>query len=71
MFGEIKLIDINLKHESWDSAQRNCSLCIYVWESTDLINWAPERLVKVENDNAGMVWAPDAIWDDEKGSLIL
>lgn len=52
---------------TWDAAQRKGSLSIYIWESTDLINWGSERLVKVENDQAGMVWAPDAIWDASKG----
>lgn len=36
-----------------------------------MINWGTERLVKVENDNAGMVWAPDAIWDPSKGTKTL
>ena len=52
---------------TWDAAQRKGSLSIYIWESTDLINWGSERLIKVEDDEAGMVWAPDAIWDASKG----
>lgn len=38
-----------------------------MWESTDLINWGEERLVVVEDETAGMVWAPEAIWDPEQG----
>jgi hypothetical protein len=51
---------------TWDASQRKGSQSIHIWESTDLINWGTERLVKVEDD-AGMVWAPDAIWDPSKG----
>jgi hypothetical protein len=32
-----------------------------------MISWVNERLVVVENASAGMVWAPEAIWDPEKG----
>ena len=42
-------------------------MSIFVWESTDLINWKNERVVKVEDNVAGMVWAPEAIWDEDKG----
>jgi hypothetical protein len=54
---------------SWDAAQRTGSRGIFVWESTDLINWGNERLVVVEDATAGMVWAPEAIWDPAKGML--
>lgn len=46
---------------------RTGSLGIFVWESTDLVNWTDERLVSVEDDAAGMVWAPDAVWDASQG----
>lgn len=59
--------ELTLRQTTWDASQRKGSLSIYIWESTDLINWGSERLVKVENDEAGMVWAPDAIWDASKG----
>lgn len=39
-----------------------------MWESTDLVNWTNERLVIVEDATAGMVWAPEAIWDPEKSA---
>lgn len=63
LFGQ----NLTLRQTTWDASQRKGSLSIYIWESTDLINWGSERLVKVENDLAGMVWAPDAIWDTSKG----
>lgn len=55
---------------TWDASTRNGSRGIFVWQSTDLINWTDERLPVVENETAGMVWAPDAIWDSDKGQLI-
>ncbi|PGH15614.1 hypothetical protein AJ80_05479 [Polytolypa hystricis UAMH7299] len=63
--------DLHIGKTDWDTAQRHGSLSIFVWESTDLVNWSQERLVKVENDNAGMVWAPDAIWDEEAGQYMV
>ncbi|EHA48891.1 hypothetical protein MGG_00570 [Pyricularia oryzae 70-15] len=55
--------DLDIAKTTWDLAQRNGSRGIFVWESTDLVNWQNERLVTVEDDTAGMVWAPEALWD--------
>ncbi|KAK1759617.1 glycosyl hydrolase [Echria macrotheca] len=63
--------DLNIGKTSWDAAQRTGSRGIYVWESTDLINWTNERLVVVEDNTAGMVWAPEAIWDPSKGQYLV
>ncbi|KAH6842973.1 glycoside hydrolase family 43 protein [Chaetomium sp. MPI-CAGE-AT-0009] len=56
---------------TWDAAQRTGSRGIFVWESTDLVNWGNERLVVVEDATAGMVWAPEAIWDPAKGQYLV
>ncbi|MBS1699415.1 MAG: glycoside hydrolase family 43 protein [Actinobacteria bacterium] len=39
---------------------------LVIWESTDLVTWSGPRLVDVAGaiPNAGMAWAPEAIWDD-------
>lgn len=42
-----------------------------MWESTDLITWKSERLVQVEDKTAGMVWAPEALWDANKGQYLV
>ncbi|KAL2826434.1 hypothetical protein BDW59DRAFT_171827 [Aspergillus cavernicola] len=55
--------DLDIDTTSWDGASRNGSRALFVWESTDLINWTDERLVTVEDETAGMAWAPDAVWD--------
>ncbi|KAF2179814.1 glycoside hydrolase family 43 protein [Zopfia rhizophila CBS 207.26] len=63
--------DLNIGKTTWDAAQRTGSRGIFVWESTDLVNWNNERLVQVEDATAGMVWAPEAIWDAEKGQYLV
>ncbi|KAK7992358.1 arabinosidase [Apiospora saccharicola] len=55
--------DLNIGKTNWDAAQRTGSRGIFVWESIDLVNWGNERLVVVEDSTAGMVWAPEALWD--------
>ena len=56
---------------NWDAAQRTGSRGIFIWESTDLVNWSNERLVVVEDSTAGMVWAPEALWDASQGKPTL
>ncbi|KAE8376953.1 hypothetical protein BDV26DRAFT_305201 [Aspergillus bertholletiae] len=58
--------DLNIGETTWDAAVRTGSRAIYVWESTDLVNWSENTLVTVEDSTAGNVWAPDAIWDPEQ-----
>ena len=50
---------------------RTGSKGILTYESTDLLNWTDERLVVVEESTAGMVWAPDALWDNELGAYFV
>ncbi|WP_180686847.1 family 43 glycosylhydrolase [Streptomyces gossypiisoli] len=56
---------------SWDHVQRHGSKSIMVWESTDLVHWTDQRLVKVSPDNAGNTWAPEAYWDDSLGAYVV
>ncbi|KAK2736586.1 hypothetical protein FQN55_001600 [Onygenales sp. PD_40] len=63
--------DLDIGSTDWDAAQRTGSRSIFVWESEDLVNWGNERLIKVEDDTAGMVWAPEAIWDAEKEQYLV
>ncbi|MDL4839188.1 family 43 glycosylhydrolase [Aquibacillus rhizosphaerae] len=57
--------------KGWDVAQRSGSKSIIVWESTDLVNWSEPRKVEVGLPNAGCVWAPEAIYDEETGEYIV
>ncbi|WAU80443.1 family 43 glycosylhydrolase [Streptomyces sp. Qhu-G9] len=56
---------------SWDDVQRRGSKSIMVWESTDLVHWTDQRLVKVSPDSAGNTWAPEAYWDDRLGEFVV
>lgn len=50
----------------WDAAQRTGSRSIVVWESGDLVDWSEPRSVTVAPATAGDVWAPEAVWDEER-----
>jgi hypothetical protein len=56
---------------NWDASQRTGSKSIMVWESTDLINWTDQRLVKVSPDTAGNTWAPEAYYDDDLNAYVV
>jgi hypothetical protein len=56
---------------SWDQVQRHGSKSIMIWESTDLVHWTDQRLVRVAPDNAGNTWAPEAYWDDSLGEYVV
>ena len=49
----------------------NDSQYIEVFESHDLVNWSPQRHVKVAPDNAGNAFAPEAYWDDSIGAYVV
>ncbi|MET9505148.1 family 43 glycosylhydrolase [Streptomyces sp. NPDC006622] len=55
----------------WDASQRTGSKSIMVWESTDLVNWTDQRLVKVSPDSAGNTWAPEAYYDEQLGAYVV
>ncbi|MFI2433311.1 family 43 glycosylhydrolase [Streptomyces sp. NPDC018693] len=55
----------------WDAAQRTGSKSIMVWESTDLVHWTDQRLVKVSPDSAGNTWAPEAFYDAKLGAYVV
>ncbi|MEU4486843.1 family 43 glycosylhydrolase [Streptomyces purpurascens] len=55
----------------WDASQRTGSKSIMVWESTDLVHWTNQRLVKVSPDSAGNTWAPEAFYDAERGEYVV
>jgi hypothetical protein len=63
--------DLKIGSTTWDAAQRTGSKSLLVWESTDLVNWSPPRLVKVSPDTAGNTWAPEAYWDDTMGAYVV
>jgi sucrose-6-phosphate hydrolase SacC (GH32 family) len=60
--------DLWVHPRGWDVGDdytTNGSKGIVVWESSDLKNWSEPSLRNVSPENAGMTWAPDAIWDPD------
>ncbi|MDO5396842.1 MAG: glycoside hydrolase [bacterium] len=55
----------------WETCQREGSQSIVIWESEDMVNWSDARLVKVAPDNAGCTWAPEAVYDADKGMYMV
>jgi len=55
----------------WDASQRAGSKSLMVWESTDLVSWSDQRMVKVSPDTAGNTWAPEAYYDTTIGAYVV
>jgi hypothetical protein len=55
----------------WKRAVRAGSRSIVIWESKDLVQWSQPRLVAVAPENAGCTWAPEAVYDEEKGDYLV
>jgi len=53
------------RNRDWGHHTRAGSRSIVVWESTDLVKWSAPRLAQLAPDEAGCVWAPEAIYDEE------
>ncbi|MCI8307457.1 MAG: family 43 glycosylhydrolase [Lachnospiraceae bacterium] len=51
--------------------QLSASKNIVVWESFDLVNWSEPRLVYSGFENAGCVWAPEAIYDSVNDDYVV
>ncbi len=58
--------DLLTESGNWGDFSSRGSKSIVVWESEDLINWSDERLVEVGIAEAGCVWAPEAVFCEEK-----
>ncbi len=55
----------------WGTCQTSGSKSIVVWESDDLVNWSDANLVEVAPSNAGCTWAPESVYDAEKGEYMV
>lgn len=56
---------------NWTKAVREGSRAIIIWESADLVTWSEPRRVEVAPEDAGCTWAPEAIWDEERGEYMV
>ncbi|MGN7971023.1 immunoglobulin-like domain-containing protein [Microbacterium sp. 22296] len=56
--------DLSVGTSGWGGATDRGSHHLEIWESTDLVNWGEQRHIEVNLPNAGMTWAPEAIYDE-------
>jgi hypothetical protein len=59
------------RNRDWTRATHAGSRSIVVWESGDLVHWSSPRLASVGASDAGCVWAPEAIYDQETGDYLV
>lgn len=70
--GTFYIIGTDMKsEEGWVSNH-----ALITWKSTDLINWTDETVIDIrdfggEFENTTRAWAPQAIWDGEKGQYMV
>lgn len=57
--------------KGWQAAQYAGSRDVLVWESDDLINWRGPAAHTVGIPEAGCVWAPEAVYDQEKDAILM
>lgn len=72
--GRFYIIATDLRVEAgvtWLQSKTEGSRDIIIWESGDLINWDGPRAVTVGIPEAGNVWAPEAIFDEERGMFLV
>lgn len=68
------LIATDLRIEAgkgWKIAQEEGSRNLLVWESEDLVHWSEERICEVGIPEAGCVWAPEAVFDEDKKEFLV
>lgn len=58
-------------NRNWTRNMNAGSRSIVIWESEDLVHWTAPRLATVAVEDAGCVWAPEAIYDDEAGDYLV
>ena len=56
---------------SWEKIKQTGSRDLAHWRSEDLIHWSEEEMVTIGDEQTGCVWAPDVLYDPEKGDYLL
>lgn len=72
--GTVYLIATDLRIEAgkgWTDAQENGSRDIIVWETEDLVHWTKEHKFEIGILQAGCVWAPEAVYDEQKDAFLV
>jgi hypothetical protein len=55
----------------WDAWTRRGSRDLVVWWSADLLTWSDPWCLEVAPPTAGMVWAPEALYDAQRGEFLV
>lgn len=69
--------DLKVSDQGWSENQQYGSLKIEAWESTDMVNWTRTNAedgdtgITINSANAGMTWAPEAVWDDSLNAYVV
>ncbi len=58
-------------HFHWPTVARYGSKCLACWESEDLVNWSPQKLIPLGDEHFGCLWAPDVFYDPEGEAYVL
>lgn len=72
--GKYVIIATDLRIEAgkgWTAAQEAGSRCLIVWESDNMTEWEGPESYEVGIPEAGCVWAPEAIFDEEKQEFLV
>lgn len=72
--GAFYLIATDLRIEAgkgWKAAREEGSRSLIIWESKDLVHWGRERSFQVGIPGAGCVWAPEAVYDQDKKAFLV
>ncbi|OCT15071.1 1,4-beta-xylanase [Paenibacillus pectinilyticus] len=72
--GKFNIIATDLRIASdkgWDVAQYSGSRSIIIWESIDLVHWSEESSFEIDIPDAGCVWAPESIYDEQSEEHLL
>lgn len=57
--------------KDWKKAVHEGSRDMIIWESKDLASWSKERAYTIGIPEAGCVWAPEAVYDEEKQAFMV
>ena len=57
--------------KGWDVAQHAGSRNLIIWQSHNMTDWEGPESCEVGIPQAGCVWAPEAIFDEEKQEFLL
>lgn len=72
--GKYYIIATDLRIEAgkgWGVAQFEGSRDMIIWESDNLVDWSTERAVTLAPEKGTCLWAPEAVYDEEKESFFV